>query len=141
MIFTGDEIRISPFTPETKQQSMHWLYSGSRVKTKFKRTLSVRKGMFSVFWDRKSILFIDFLPCSETVNADRYCEKLWELRRAIQNKRLGMLTVGVVLLHGNFASCWIIRPTPLILLPAIFTFSYSSRSSCPAVSVLVTTKS
>lgn len=100
-IVTGDETWISHFTPETKQQSMHWRHSGSPVRTKFKQTLSVRKVMCTVFWDRKGILLIDFLPRGETVNADRYCETLRKLRRAIQNKRRGMLTAGVVLLHDN----------------------------------------
>ncbi|KAJ4440986.1 hypothetical protein ANN_10835 [Periplaneta americana] len=100
-IVTGDEIWISHFTLETKQQSMHWRHSGSRVRTKFKQTLSVWKVMCTVFWDRKGILLIDFLPRGETVNADRYCETLRKLRRAIQNKRRGMLTAGVVLLHDN----------------------------------------
>ncbi|KAJ4447710.1 hypothetical protein ANN_09718 [Periplaneta americana] len=100
-IVTGDETWISHFTPQTKQQSMHWRYSGSPVRTKFKQTLSVRKVMCTVFWDKKGILLIDFLPRGETVNADRYRETLRKLRRAIQNKRRGMLTAGVVLLHDN----------------------------------------
>ncbi|KAJ4451413.1 hypothetical protein ANN_02875 [Periplaneta americana] len=61
-IVTGDEIWISHFTPETKQQSKHWRHSGSPVRTKFKQTLSVRKVMCTVFWNRKGILLIDFLP-------------------------------------------------------------------------------
>ncbi|KAJ4451550.1 hypothetical protein ANN_03016, partial [Periplaneta americana] len=100
-IVTGDETWISHFTPETKQQSMHWRHSGSPVRTKFIQTLSVQKVMCMVFWDRKGILLIDFLPRGETVNADRYCETLRKLRRAIQNKRRGMLTASVVLLHDN----------------------------------------
>ncbi|KAJ4449970.1 hypothetical protein ANN_01377 [Periplaneta americana] len=100
-IVMGDETWISHFTQETKQQSMHWQHSGSPVRTKFKQTLSVRKVMCTVFWDRKGILLIDFLPKGETVNADRYCETLRKLRRAIQNKRRGMLTAGVVFLHDN----------------------------------------
>ncbi|GFW85586.1 uncharacterized protein TNCV_852381 [Trichonephila clavipes] len=99
MIFTGDEAWISHFTPETKQQSMHRRHSGSPVKTKFKQTLSVRKVMCTVFWDRKGILLIDFLLRGKTVTADRYRETLRKLRRAIQNKGHGMLTAGVVLGH------------------------------------------
>ncbi|KAJ4447352.1 hypothetical protein ANN_09358 [Periplaneta americana] len=137
-IVTGDETLISHFTPEIKQQPMHWRHSGSPVRTKFKQTLSVRKVMCTVFWDRKGILLIDFLLRGETVNADRYCETLRKLRRAIQNKRRGMLTAGVVLLHDNARphtarrtaavltefgwGCLISHPTVLILLPAIFTF-------------------
>ncbi|KAJ4447519.1 hypothetical protein ANN_09526 [Periplaneta americana] len=41
---------------------MHWRHSGSPVRTKFKQTLSVQKVMCTVFWDRKGILLIDFLP-------------------------------------------------------------------------------
>jgi len=36
-----------------------------------------------------------------TINADRYCETLKKLRWAIQNRRKGMLTKGVCLLHDN----------------------------------------
>ncbi|GFU65797.1 uncharacterized protein TNCV_5059311 [Trichonephila clavipes] len=100
-IVTGDKTWISHFSPETKQQSMHWRYSGSPVRMKFKHMLLVRKGMCTVFWDRKDILLIDFLPRGETVNVDRYCETLQKLRHAIQNKRRGLLNAGVVLLREN----------------------------------------
>nr|XP_042903052.1 histone-lysine N-methyltransferase SETMAR-like [Parasteatoda tepidariorum] len=43
-------------------------------------------------------------PRCETVSSNRYCETLRKLRRAIQNKRRGMLTAGVVLLHDNALS-------------------------------------
>ncbi|KAJ4440405.1 hypothetical protein ANN_08546 [Periplaneta americana] len=49
----------------------------------------------------KHLLFKKVCARGETVNADRYCETLRKLRRAIQNKRRGMLTAGVVLLHDN----------------------------------------
>ncbi|GFS51765.1 histone-lysine N-methyltransferase SETMAR [Trichonephila clavipes] len=156
-IVTGYETWISHFTPETKQQSMHWRLSGSQVRTKFKQTLSGRKVMCTVFWDRKGILLIDFIPRGETVNVDHYCETLRKLRRAIQNVRRGMLTAGVVLLHDNARPHAARRstavftefgwelldhpPTALILLPAIFTFSCTSRNSCSPVSVLATMKS
>ncbi|KAJ4426958.1 hypothetical protein ANN_26757 [Periplaneta americana] len=61
-IVTGDKTWISHFTPETKQQSIHWRHSRSPVRMKFKQTLSVRKVMCTVFWDRKGILLNDFLP-------------------------------------------------------------------------------
>ena len=99
-IITGDETWIEHFTPETKQQSMHWRHSGSPCKTKFKQT-SARKVMCTVFWDRRGVLHVDFLTRGETVNAERYCETLQKLRRAIQNKRRGMLSAGIVFLHDN----------------------------------------
>ncbi|GBN47187.1 hypothetical protein AVEN_167506-1, partial [Araneus ventricosus] len=36
-----------------------------------------------------------------TINANRYCETLRKIRRAIQNRRRGMLSGGIVLLHDN----------------------------------------
>ncbi|GBL77891.1 Histone-lysine N-methyltransferase SETMAR [Araneus ventricosus] len=36
-----------------------------------------------------------------TINANRYCETLRKLRRAIQNRRRGMLSGGIVPLHDN----------------------------------------
>ena len=73
---------------------MHWRHSESPCETKFKQTFSARKVMFTVFWDRRGILLVDFLTRGETVNAERYCETLNKLRRAIQNKRGGILMPG-----------------------------------------------
>ncbi|GFW36862.1 histone-lysine N-methyltransferase SETMAR [Trichonephila clavipes] len=114
-IVMGNETWISLFTPETKQQSMYWWHSGSPVRTKLKQTLSVRKVMCTVFWDRKGILLIDFLPRVETVNINRYCETLRKLRRAIQNKRRGIHNAGVLLLCDNA------RPHPARHTAAVLT--------------------
>ena len=43
----------------------------------------------------------DFLTRGGTENAERYCETQQKFRRVIQNKRLGMLSAGIVLLHDN----------------------------------------
>lgn len=48
-----------------------------------------------IFWDRKGVLMIDFMPRGTIINADRYSETVRKLRRAIENKRRGMLTKGV----------------------------------------------
>ncbi|GFT25039.1 uncharacterized protein TNCV_179531 [Trichonephila clavipes] len=109
------------------------------------------------YCDRKSILLIDFLPRSETVNADRYCETLRKLRRAIQNKRRGMLTADVMLLH-DYVRPHTARRTAAVLTvfgwelfdhppyspdlaPSDFHVSCTSKNACPLVSVLAITKS
>ena len=53
--------------------------------------------MATVFWDRKGILLIDFMPTGTPINSDRYCDTLRKLRRAIQNRRRGKLSKGVTL--------------------------------------------
>jgi histone-lysine N-methyltransferase SETMAR len=64
-------------------------------------TLSAGKVMASVFWDRKGLLLCEFMPAGTTINANRYCETLKNLHRAIQNKRRGMLTKGVCFHQDN----------------------------------------
>ncbi|KAJ4428268.1 E3 ubiquitin-protein ligase mib1, partial [Periplaneta americana] len=81
---------------------IEWHHPSSPKKPrKFKQTVSTQKVMATVFWDRKGVLLLDFMPKGTTINANRYCETLRKLWRAIQNKRRGMLSRGVVLLHDN----------------------------------------
>uniref|UniRef100_A0A2S2PDL6 Mariner Mos1 transposase n=1 Tax=Schizaphis graminum TaxID=13262 RepID=A0A2S2PDL6_SCHGA len=90
--------------PETKRQSKHKRHTSSSSTEKFKTTISVKKIMAPVFSDHKGIILIEYLPQGETIKAARYCETLKKLRRATQNKRNGLLTRGVCLLHDNARS-------------------------------------
>jgi hypothetical protein len=67
---------------------------------KIQISISVTKIMTSVFWDRKGILLVDFIPPGETINAAAYCNSLTRLQRAIQNKRRER-SCGVCLVHDN----------------------------------------
>jgi hypothetical protein len=44
---------------------------------------------------------VEFMQQGTTITSEVYCKTLKILRRAIQNKRLGMLTYSVVVLHDN----------------------------------------
>ena len=57
--------------------------------------------MATVFWDRTGILLTEFNERGTTVTSASYCDTLQRLRRAIQNKRRGMLSSGIVFLHDN----------------------------------------
>jgi len=100
-IVTGDETWVFHCTPETKQQSCKWRHSTSPKPKKFKQMQSAGKVMATVFWDRKGLLLIDFLPRGTTINSNRYCDTLRKLGRAIQNRRRRRLSSGVRLLHEN----------------------------------------
>jgi len=100
-VVTGDETWVSHATPESKQQPMERRHTSSLTKTKFKQTTSTRKIMCTVFWDRKGVLLVHFLSQGSTINAGVYCDTLQKLRRTIQNKRRGMLSRGVVMIHAN----------------------------------------
>jgi histone-lysine N-methyltransferase SETMAR len=57
--------------------------------------------MATVFWDRKGVMMVEFMQKRTTGTPEGYCETQKELLRTIQNKTLGMLTSGVVLLHDS----------------------------------------
>ena len=57
--------------------------------------------MCAAFWDRKGVLLVDFLLQGSTINAGVYCDTLKILHGAIQNKRRGMLSRDVVMIHDN----------------------------------------
>jgi histone-lysine N-methyltransferase SETMAR len=87
---------------ETKEQSKQRMHTHFPNKPKkFKQTLSNLKMMATVFWDRKGILSTEFMAPGTTITSEVYCETLNKLQRLIQNKRRGMLTKGVILLHDN----------------------------------------
>ncbi|GFW65305.1 HTH_48 domain-containing protein [Trichonephila clavipes] len=70
-------------------------------KVKAKQTLSKRKIMATMFWDRCCVFLVHFMPHGTTMNSDAYRATQRKLRRAFQNKRLGMLSKGVLLLYDN----------------------------------------
>uniref|UniRef100_A0A1B6F3X3 Tc1-like transposase DDE domain-containing protein n=1 Tax=Cuerna arida TaxID=1464854 RepID=A0A1B6F3X3_9HEMI len=63
--------------------------------------MSARKVMATVFWDKKGVILVDFLERGTTINSERYCQTLNNLRRAIQNKRRGKLSSKILLIHDN----------------------------------------
>jgi hypothetical protein len=114
-IVTGDETWVTFVNVETKQQSQQWMNTHSPNKPrKFKQSLAKRKLMATVFWDRKGVLLIGFMEPGTMITSETHCETLKKLRRATENKRRGMVTSGVVLLHDN--ACPHTSPAPEILM-------------------------
>lgn len=69
---------------------MQQRHTNSPPAKKFKTVQSVKKIMTSVFWNKKGILLIDFLPQGQTIKGACYCETLKKLCLAIKNKRREM---------------------------------------------------
>ncbi|GFS84174.1 mariner Mos1 transposase [Trichonephila clavipes] len=63
-------------------------------------TVKVQDYGNSVF-NQRVVLLMNFMPQGTTFNSGVYCTILRKLRRALQNKRRGMLSKGVLLLHDN----------------------------------------
>jgi hypothetical protein len=86
---------------ETKEKSKQWknTHSPNKLK-KIKKTLSARKMMVTVFWDRKGMLVVKFMQQGTTIS-EVHGETLEKMHRTTHNKWPRMLTSGVVLLHDN----------------------------------------
>lgn len=100
-LVTGDETWVHHFDPESKHESMQWLQKGGDAPLKARRQASAGKIMMTVFWDARGPILIDFLPHKETVTGVYYAGLMTQLRDAVREKRRGMLTRGVLLLHDN----------------------------------------
>jgi hypothetical protein len=60
---------------ETKEQSKERMHTHLPNKPKtFKQTLSTRKLMATVFWDRKGVLMVEFMQQGTTITSEVYCE-------------------------------------------------------------------
>jgi hypothetical protein len=57
--------------------------------------------MATVFWDKMEVPMVEIIQQGTTIKSEVYCGTLKKLRRAIQNKKHGMLTSGAVFLHDN----------------------------------------
>jgi hypothetical protein len=57
--------------------------------------------MAAVFWGSKGALMVELMQQGITITSEVYYETLKKLHRVIQNKKLGMLTSCVVLVHDS----------------------------------------
>ena len=71
------------------------------LQEKIQADLVGTKSDVHVVLRQTGILLINFLTRGETVNAEHYCKALQKWRQVFQNKRRGMLSADVVLLHNN----------------------------------------
>ncbi|XP_071086511.1 histone-lysine N-methyltransferase SETMAR-like [Haliotis cracherodii] len=100
-LVTGDETWIHHWDTETKKDSKQLKHKTSPLPKKFKTQPSAGKIMATVFWDSKGVLMIDYKPPKKTITGAYYAALMKKLRNAIKDKRRGMLTAGVLLLHDN----------------------------------------
>jgi hypothetical protein len=92
---TGDETWDLFMNVEAKGQWEQWMHTHSPNKLiSFKETLSGRRLMATVFWDRKGLLLVEFMQWETTITSKVYCKTL---RNCVGSFR----TDTVVLLHDG----------------------------------------
>jgi acyl-CoA thioesterase len=71
----GDETWVSFVNVETEEQSKKWMHTHSPNKSiKFKQTLSARKLVTTVFWERKGVLIVEFMQHGTTITSEVCCK-------------------------------------------------------------------
>ena len=103
-VVTGDETWIHHYDPETQAEARQWKHAESPAQKRPRMKPSVGKIMMTVFWDSKGVLMTDFLEHKKTVTAVYYADLIRRLHDAVKEKRRGMLSRGVLLLHDNASS-------------------------------------
>ena len=88
-IITCDEIWVHHFTPESKQASKQWKHADSPPLKEFYAVSSAGKLLASVFWDKRGVIHVDFLPCGATINSEYYCRVLSDVQTCLRKKTAG----------------------------------------------------
>ena len=88
-IVTSNETFVYRYDPETKQQSLVWLFLGDSPSVKFKRSRSTSKQLIAVFFAKSDHVSPVLLQERKTVNAGRYVNTclpkvldVWNARRS-----------------------------------------------------------
>jgi len=80
---------------------MEWRNRGSPHPKKLRVQKSAGNVLTSIFWDQDGILFTDYLPKGQTINAECHSSLLVQLKDILKEKRRGKVTKGVLFLHDN----------------------------------------
>lgn len=96
---TGDEKWIVYNNVKRKRS---WSKKDEAPLTTAKAGLHPKKVMLCIWWDYKGIIYYELLPENQTINSDKYCSQLDELKRAIDRKRPELVNrKGIVFQHDN----------------------------------------
>ena len=68
---------------------------------KFQAIVSAGKVLASVFWDKRGVIHVDFLPRGATINSEYYCRVLSDVHMRLRKKWPDFITKGVLFLQNN----------------------------------------
>jgi len=85
-VITCDETWVHHFTPESKRASKQWKHADSPPPKKFRAIESAGKVMASVFWDKRGVIHVYFLPRGATISSEYYCRVLNDAHMRLRKK-------------------------------------------------------
>ena len=101
-IITMDETAVSMHTPETKSQSKQWLKKGTPGPIKAKVHATRTKQMVIAFFDSQGMVYSNYVPRGQTVNAAFILESLRRFLKTFKAKR-PEIAAGEWFLHWDNA--------------------------------------
>ena len=104
-IMIGDETWVHFYEPKRKIQNKIWATKCSHRPCIAKRTMSVKKVMYVIFFTNQGHVIQIVVPKGKSVNAKFYKGKvLLKLKKYLKNRRPATGLRGVRLLHDNASS-------------------------------------
>ena len=100
-VVTMDETAVPFSTPETKIQSRQWLPKGSPAPTKAKVAASRKKQMVITFFDSEGLIYTNYVPLGQGVNAAYFVTVLASFLKNLKNKRPHLVENGWFLHMDN----------------------------------------
>lgn len=98
-LVTGDEKWI---LYNNVQRKRTWKQTNECAGPMAKDNLHPEKVMLSVWWDCKGIIYFELLSIGQTINSDKYCQQLDNLKTEIQEKCPILANrKGIVFHHDN----------------------------------------
>ena len=98
-IVTGDEKWILYNNVEQKRS---WGKQNEPPPTTRKASLHPKKVMLCVWWDWKGVLYCELLLENQTINSNKYCSQLDQLKEALNEKHLESDSSTVLTRHCSF---------------------------------------
>ena len=104
-IITGDETWVHFYEPKRKIQNKIWATKGSQRPCIAKRTMSIKKVIYVIFFTNQGLAIQTAVSKGKSVNAKFYKGKvLHKLKKYFLNRRPATGLRGVRLLHDNASS-------------------------------------
>ncbi|XP_015438720.1 PREDICTED: histone-lysine N-methyltransferase SETMAR-like [Dufourea novaeangliae] len=99
-LMTGDEKWV---LYDNVQRKRTWKVANERAELIAKPNLHPAKVMLSVWWDCQGILYFELLPAGQTIDSEKYCQQLENLKTAIQARRPSLVNRKGVVFHQDNA--------------------------------------
>ena len=87
-IVTGDEKWILYNNVKWKRS---WGKQNEPPPTTPKAGLHPKKVMLCIWWDCKGVIYYELLPENQTINSNKYCSQVDQLKGAVDEKRLELV--------------------------------------------------